>query len=430
MTNGEGDRHVELQNIFLAGMILSISGALFCLAVSSRSLSATSNRIQLMEGKLGELTARLLEAKLEKSQAIRVAEQIPVIVKKMTERLPVDSYPPIIVRFVKAISIASQVGYFVPLKDTEYYTLQVGYGFPEDWQGKVCLSRDDGALGQALRKRIIITREDAERECIRTSQPSLEREGIEPDFVAPVYGNSGIEGVLVIAGCQNPPVNLKVQISMIVDLLSLAMQNAILLDSTERGEYYDYLTGLANRFYFERIFEAEIRKSWNYLQPTSLLFFDIDQFKIVNDTWGHQIGDMVLQKVAQVAKNCTRSDHLIARYGGDEFVVLLPSTNKEQAFHYAENLREEISKMDCPIEGQIDPVNITISVGISMFPADGRSTSDLVRAADEALYEAKNSGRNRITVYRRVKSNFDSVDGGEGTGLESNVLLQEKIGSA
>jgi len=420
---------MEIQNFLLTGMTLSIAGALVFLVLSSRSHSAKSKNNQLPEGKHRGLYGQLIITKLDKALALQIAEQFPVIMKKMTERLPVDSYPPIIVRYVKKISMASQVGYFVPLKDTEYYTLQVGCGFPEDWQGKICFSQGDGALGQALRKRIIITRQDVERRGICNSQLSLEGKGIEPDYVAPVYGISGIEGVLVVASCPTPSMVLKVQISMLVDLLSLAIQNATLLNSTERGEYYDYLTGLANRLYFTRIFETEIRKAWNYLQPTSLLFFDIDQFKNINDTWGHQVGDQVLRKVAQVAKSCTRSEHHIARYGGDEFVVVLPSTNKDQAFHYAENLREKISNIDFPIEGQIDPVNIKISIGISMFPADGRSTSDLVRAADEALYDAKNSGKNRIAVYHSINSNFDPVVIEEITEEESNVSLKEKIGS-
>lgn len=408
-------------------MIVSISGAMACLIVSSRALFIKSKNIQLQDEKLGDPNVQLIKTKLDRAQAIRIAEQFPTIMKKMTERLPADSYPPIIVRYVKKISMASQVGYFVPLKDTHYYTLQVGYGFPENWRGKICFARGDGAFGQALQEKRIFTRQDGEGGGIRNSQPSLVGTGIEPDYVAPVYGISDPEGLLVVAGCPTPSMILKVQISMLVDLLSLAIQNAIFLDSSERGEYYDYLTGLANRLYFTRIFETEIRKSWNYLQPTSLLFFDIDNFKDINDSWGHHIGDQVLQKVAQVAKSCTRSGHLIARYGGDEFVVVLPSTNKDQAFHYAENLREKITNIHFPIEGQIDPGDITISIGISMFPADGRSTSDLVRAADKALYEAKNSGKNQIAVYHSINSDLDSVVIEETTEEERNVLLQGKI---
>jgi len=393
---------MAVQNLLLAGLIFAIAGALACLFMERRSRFASSARIRFLESKLGELNAGLLEANLEKSQAVLTAKQVPVIVQNLTERLPVDFYPPIIVRHAKEITNAGQVGYFVPLQDSEHYTLQVGYGFPGDWRGKIRVARDEGALGQALQKRIVITREDIEPGGIRSSQPSLEREGIEPDLVAPVYGISGIEGVLVIAGCNRAPATLKAQVSMLVDILSLSIQNASLLESNAQGVYCDHLTGLANRFYFARIFETEIRRAWNYQQPLSLLFFDLDRFKDINDSWGHAAGDAVLQNIARIARNCTRSSHLVARYGGDEFVVLLPSTNKDQAFQYAENLRERIAETDIPIQGRNDPVRLTISGGISMFPGDGRSTTDLIQAADDTLYEAKKNGKNRIMIAAPV----------------------------
>jgi len=210
-----------VQNLLLAGLIFAIAGALACMFMERRPRSASSARIRFLESKLGELNAGLLEANLKKSQAVLTAEQVPMIVQNLTERLPVDFYPPIIVRHAKEITNAGQVGYFVPLQDSEHYTLQVGYGFPGDWRGKIRVARDEGALGQALQKRVVITREDIEPGGIRSSLPSLEREGIKPDFVAPVYGISGIEGVLVIAGCNRAPATLKAQVSMLVDILSL-----------------------------------------------------------------------------------------------------------------------------------------------------------------------------------------------------------------
>lgn len=418
-----------VQNLLLAGLIFAIAGALACLFMERRSRSTSSARIRLLVSKLGELNVGLLKANLEKSQAVLTAEQLPVIVQKLTEHLPVDFYPPIIVRHAKEITNAGQVGYFVPLQDSEYYTLQVGYGFPGDWRGKIRVARDEGALGQALRKRVVITREETDPGGIRGSQPSLEREGIEPDFVAPVYGISGIEGVLVIAGCNRPPVNLKAQVSMLVDLLSLSIRNASLLESNAQGAYYDHLTGLANRFSFARTFEAEIRRAWNYQQPLSLLFFDLDRFKDINDSRGHAAGDAVLRNVARLARSCTRSSHLVARYGGDEFVALLPSTNKDQAFQYAENLRERIAETDIPIQGRNDPVRITISCGIAMFPDDGRSTTDLIQAADDALYEAKKSGKNRIALSHPGRSAFESGTAEPRCGAEIHPPLEKKTDS-
>ena len=418
-----------VQNLLLDGLIFAIAGALACLYMERRSRSASSVRIQFLESKLRELNKGLLEEKLEKSQAVRTAELIPVIVQKLTERLPVDSYPPIIVRHAKEITNARQVGYFVPLPDSKHYTLKVGYGFPEGWRGKVRVARDEGALGQALRKRVVIMREEIEPDGIRVSLPSLEREGIKPDLVAPVYGISGIVGVLVIAGCNLSCRDLKVQASMLVDLLSLSMQNASLLESNEQGVYYDQLTGMANRFYFARIFETEIRRAWNYQQPLSLLFFDLDGFKDINDSWGHPAGDAVLQNIARIARNCTRSSHLVARYGGDEFVVLLPSTNKDQAFQYAENLRERIAETDIPIQGRNDPVRLTISGGISMFPGDGQSTTDLIQAADDALYEAKKDGKNRIALSHPGESAFEFGSAEPRCETEINPPLEEKTDS-
>lgn len=390
-----------LENMLLAGMTLFIVGLSTYLFMSRRSLSRSFDRIRFLESRVRSLNAGLLDATREKSQAIVTAEQLPVIVQKLADRLPAESHPPIIVRYAKEILEASRVGYFVPVPNSEHYTLQVGCGFPRNWQGKVRIAQDEGALGQALRQRIVLARKDVEHGGLRSSYPSLEREGIEPDLVAPVDGIAGVEGVLVVAGCSRSPTQMKAHVSMLADLLSLSIRNARLLESREQGVCYDHLTGLANRFHFASVFETEIRRTRNYQQPLSLLFFDLDRFKEVNDTWGHFAGDSVLRSVAQVVRRCTRSSHLVARYGGDEFVVLLPSTNKEQACQYAENLRQRIAETEFRVEGRDEPARLTISGGLAMFPGDGLSTTDLVRAADDALYEAKKGGRNRIVQAGR-----------------------------
>ncbi|HEU5359990.1 MAG TPA: GGDEF domain-containing protein [Candidatus Deferrimicrobiaceae bacterium] len=418
-----------VQNLLLAGLIFAIAGASACLLMARRSRFESSAKIQDLETRIGELNAMMLELKLEKSQAVQTAEQIPVVVQKMTEHLPIDSYFPVIVRYAKEITNSRKVGYFAPLPDSEYYTLKVGYGFPEDWRDKVRIARDEGALGLALQKRIVLTREDFETSGIEGYLPSLEGEGIEPDLVAPVQGISGIEGVLVIAGCTRPPGELKVPISMLVDLLSLSIQNAMLLEFNERGVYSDDLTGLANRFHFARIFETEIRRAWNYQRPLSLLVFDLDRFKDIIDSWGHPAGDEVLQAVARITKSCTRSSHIVARYGGDEFVVLLPSTNKDQAFLYAENLRKQIAETEIPIGDRNDHVTLTISGGIACFPENGQSTADLIQAADHALSEAKKGGKNRIVLFQPAESAFDSGIAQPADGTEIHPPLEEHTGS-
>ncbi len=420
---------MDFQTVIPAGLAICVAGTLLCFFIDHRFRSKSSDRIRCLEKTQGELNTALMEAKLERSQAVRTAEQIPVIVQKLTERLSADSYPPIVVRHAKEILNAARVGYFVPVPDSEHFALKVGYGFPGEWEDTFRIAQDEGAVGQAIRKRVVLTKEEIESGGNRTPQSSLEREGIHPDLVAPVFGISGIEGILVLEGCNGCPVNRKTHVSMLADLLSLSIQNATLLETNDRGVYHDPLTGLANRFYFARVFESEIRRALNYQQPLSLLFFDLDRFKEINETLGHRAGDEVLRNVARITRSCTRSSHIIARYGADEFVVLLPSTDKEPAYRYAENLRKRIAEAEIAVEGSDDPVRLTISGGISTFPGDGRSTTELARNADEALDEAKKEGKNRIARFHPGEETPGSGIPGIRDDEEGSAFLEEKTGS-
>jgi diguanylate cyclase (GGDEF)-like protein len=228
-----------------------------------------------------------------------------------------------------------------------------------------------------------------------------------PDFVAPVFGVTGIAGALVVAGCPSPLGQEKACVSMLADLMSVMLQNAALLDSNRHGTWVDYLTGVSNRLYFLQRFESEIRRTENYRQSLALFMFDIDEFKKINDSHGHYAGDVVIRKLAEIVRKNTRSSDLVARLGGDEFVLLITSTTEEQAVLFAEKLREMIAATDIAIPGTQVPVRITISGGLSMFPVHGQSTTELSRAADNALYESKRQGKNRVRVAPSI-----GLDGG------------------
>ena len=142
--------------------------------------------------------------------------------------------------------------------------------------------------------------------------------------------------------------------------------------------------------------------------------FDIDEFKKINDTYGHQAGDIVIKKMAEIVKKNTRSSDLVGRYGGDEFMVLITSTTEEQVASFADKLREKIATTDIAIPGTQVPVRITVSGGLAMFPTHGLSTTDLFRAADDALFESKRQGRNRILFATSV-----GLDGGIAKEMEA-----------
>jgi diguanylate cyclase (GGDEF)-like protein len=172
---------------------------------------------------------------------------------------------------------------------------------------------------------------------------------------------------------------------------------------------------MANRLYFQQRFENEIRRTENYRHALALFMFDIDEFKKINDTHGHQAGDVVIKKMAELVKKNIRSSDLVGRYGGDEFMVLITSTTEEQATSFAGHLREKISTTDIAIPGTKVPVRISISGGLAMFPTHGQSTTDLFRAADDALYESKRQGRNRILLATSV-----GLDGGIAKGTDAD----------
>jgi len=385
--------------IIAKGTLLFLAAVLIVeYVIRRRELNKDLVQNRQKQQQLAAYSAELKDLKRELARKTEVAEKLPQITKKLTEKLPPDAYPAVAVRGVKEFFHAKKVGYFAPADGAIDYTLVVGAGFPPDWLGKVRIDPGDGILGLALQKKIVVSRTDPNSLGRRTSQRSLETLGVTPDFAAPVFGISGTAGALVVAGCPFPLEQEKTYISTLADLLSTMLQNAALLDSSRNSTWVDHLTGVANRLYFMQRFESEIRRTENYKQALALFMFDIDEFKMVNDTHGHHAGDVVIRKMAEIVKKNTRSSDLLARFGGDEFIMLITSTTEEQAASFAEKIREMIASTDMAIPGVEAPLRITISGGLAMFPTHGQSTTELFRVADEALYESKRNGRNRILI--------------------------------
>ncbi|MDD5717043.1 MAG: diguanylate cyclase [Sulfuricurvum sp.] len=156
----------------------------------------------------------------------------------------------------------------------------------------------------------------------------------------------------------------------------------------------DPLTKLFNRRKFDEVFEQMImRQHWNKDASFSLIMIDIDHFKRLNDTYGHQVGDKVLMETAQVLTQTVRTGDVLARWGGEEFACLLPDVNVEKALHVAQKLRSAIEMLDIPEAGVI-----TASLGVSLYKI-GDTEESLIQRADTALYRAKENGRNRVESY-------------------------------
>jgi diguanylate cyclase (GGDEF)-like protein/PAS domain S-box-containing protein len=159
----------------------------------------------------------------------------------------------------------------------------------------------------------------------------------------------------------------------------------------------DPLTGLFNRRFLTETLERELARARRAKLPLAVVLLDVDHFKQVNDTSGHRAGDQLLRALAGLLTEQTRREDLVCRYGGEEFVVLMPGASLEAALARAEAWRAAVEQLRLSYEGQA--VQVTISAGVAAFPHDGADESALLRAADEALYRSKSSGRNRVTAH-------------------------------
>jgi len=156
----------------------------------------------------------------------------------------------------------------------------------------------------------------------------------------------------------------------------------------------DGLTGIFNKRYFTESLDREVARARRYRRELSLLMFDLDHFKNVNDTYGHLAGDHVLKDLARLIQTRSRREETFARYGGEEFIMLLPETAIEGAAELAEQLRAKVEQHQFVFEGEIIP--ITISVGVAALGSEHTDVTTFLKSVDEKLYEAKNDGRNRV----------------------------------
>lgn len=161
----------------------------------------------------------------------------------------------------------------------------------------------------------------------------------------------------------------------------------------------DVLTGLNNRRQFMQLANYHIHSQNKLQHPTALLIFDVDRFKTINDQFGHFVGDFVLQQIADTCRHVLRSQDILARFGGEEFIILLPNTNLHQAIEIAERLRKSIENSGVKLETQQE-LKFTVSIGIAEFNAKNRDLHHVIQLADKALYQAKNMGRNAISTYK------------------------------
>jgi len=187
-------------------------------------------------------------------------------------------------------------------------------------------------------------------------------------------------------------------LSVLAASTAMALVNADLHQQMEKLIIIDELTGVFNYRYFRTRLEDEKRRAARYGQPLSLIMVDIDWFKGLNDRYGHQVGNVALRQLVRVIGACIRDVDILTRYGGEEFMIILPQTGVREAQAIGERIRHQVESSEFGPDTTGRPIHLTVSVGISCYPENGLPEDELVESVDQALYRAKGAGKNSISV--------------------------------
>jgi diguanylate cyclase (GGDEF)-like protein len=228
-------------------------------------------------------------------------------------------------------------------------------------------------------------------DCDNSEAPS-----VLSDAIVPLIYQGNFIGLLLVRSDDTTRVwadNELLLLHTVADQLAVAVNQAHLFAQMQQQALTDGLTGCYNRRSFELQLERDLHLATRMRQPLSLIMLDLDNFKHINDQAGHDAGDVALRMLADSLRSELRAVDTAARFGGDEFVVILPQANSEGALLVAERLRKRMTQIDVPNFGQI-----TASLGVATFPLHASSRDTLVVAADRALYNSKNCGRNRVSL--------------------------------
>ncbi len=183
-----------------------------------------------------------------------------------------------------------------------------------------------------------------------------------------------------------------------------------IFQKTQQETFVDELTQLYNYRYFMRALAAEVLRSHRYNAPLSLVVCDVDDFKYYNDINGHLAGNMALKKLAAIIKKSVRDVDIPTRYGGEEFALILPETNKEGAYVMSERIRKGVERRRFP-KGDLQPLKrFSISGGVATLDVDAESAEELIRKADQALYVAKSKGKNRTALFEHERRDFERIN--------------------
>lgn len=307
-----------------------------------------------------------------------------------------EAYP-ILQKYLKQLFI-TEMGILYVLDSTENQ-LEMAAAWGKDDLSKESFAKEDCyALHRG--KPHLIVEQDEETRCMH-----ITHENTGSHLCIPMLAQSEALGLLVLllpkapTGPETKFSPSTQQLAMTVaEHIGLALANLRLSETLRQQAIHDPLTELFNRRYMEEMLERELARAIRRRSALGIIFIDIDHFKQFNDQYGHAAGDQILRDFSKYLKTRIRKEDIACRYGGEEFILILPDVNTETTCQRAEAIRQGVEGMYVSVQNQQNLRLVTLSMGVSIFPENGQTVEELLRSADVALYQAKQAGRNRYIL--------------------------------
>lgn len=356
---------------------------------------------------LDRLTARLVQLRLEESRQ-QEKDHSARLIGMISDLSMVESLQELYQGMLDmAVDLCGvETGSLMLLNETESaLKIAAAKGMSPPVAKSIALSVGEGIAGRVVQHGQPWMVNDIEKDQ-RTTAMNRPRFRTKSFLCLPLKSSDSVIGVLNLADKSSRSSFKDADIDLLQTFLTPAVQMIERIASLEQIRHLeqlsvtDPLTGLYNRRFLESRLDEEISRCQRQGQKFSLILADLDHFKIYNDVLGHLAGDRALQKVAVLLRGAAREMDIVTRFGGEEFCLLLPGTGKKECLFVAERLRRAIETEIFPGESHLPLGKLTISLGVSAHPEDGKTLDHLVHAADLALYRAKHNGRNRLVLYQ------------------------------
>lgn len=367
---------------------------------SERRLIVAEQKLKYKEeleqkSRIIENTNSQLEARLKELSVLYDFSQ------EVSASLELDELTHVVERFIGEHLGFQEFAFLVYEEESQSLVVKATYGFPEEAHVHGMSFREgEGVTGQVLLKKEVIYIPDTRCEPDYRYYKGENKEN--GSFLSiPLIFRKNIVGVLNMFRKEQDsfsPQEIQFLSTLGVEL-AIALVNAKLYSRTRELSVRDELTQLYNRRHFQSVLPLEIKRAHRFKKNLTLIMMDIDFFKKINDQYGHLTGDAVLKEVVFLIGAKIREVDFFARFGGEEFVLILPNTPKEDGLNVAEKIRQLVEKNPFLVTKERQE-HLTISMGVASYPQDGQTMEDLLDAADTALYAAKHQGRNCVIGFK------------------------------